>query len=171
MISLGGIGLAVVSVLMGWEFWVPPLLVIAVVFLWFMHITEQPSPGIRKVCYFLYAVLAVFYHGVHDTSMFDISVVILLAMAGFSFRKSNSQKELFRACEQDETASECSSVIYILHEWSDAARLFSERMSSCSVSQSLYLVTDRKDTLRENTDGHMGCKVIGYEDRISEVLG
>ncbi len=93
------------------------------------------------------------------------------AMAGFSFRKSNSQKELFRACEQDETASECSSVIYILHEWSDAARLFSERMSSCSVSQCLYLVTDRKDTLRENTDGHMGCKVIGYEDRISEVLG
>ena len=88
MISLGGIGLAVVSVLMGWEFWVPPLLVIAVVFLWFMHITEQPSPGIRKVCYFLYAVLAVFYHGVHETSMFDISVAIVLVLAGFSFLNS-----------------------------------------------------------------------------------
>ena len=88
LLTPGGIGLAVVSILMGWEFWVPPLLIIAAVFLWIMHITEQPSPGIRKVCYFLYAVLAVFYHGVHETSMFDISVVILLAMAGFSFLNS-----------------------------------------------------------------------------------
>ncbi|MCR5011878.1 MAG: response regulator [Lachnospiraceae bacterium] len=88
LLTPGGIGLAVVSILMGWEFWVPPLLIIAAVFLWIMHITEQPSPVIRKVCYFLYAVLAVFYHGVHETSMFDISVVILLAMAGFSFLNS-----------------------------------------------------------------------------------
>ena len=95
MISLGGIGLAVVSILMGWEFWVPPLLVIAAVFLWIMHITEQPSPGIRKVCYFLYAVLAVFYHGVHETSMFDISVAIVLVLAGFFFFEQHIYAEYF----------------------------------------------------------------------------
>ena len=36
LISPGGLGLAAVSILMGWEFWVPPLIVIATVGLWIM---------------------------------------------------------------------------------------------------------------------------------------
>ncbi len=88
LISPGGLGLAAVSILMGWEFWVPPLIVIATVGLWIMQIMGQPSSGIRKVCYFIYAVLAIFYHGVHETSLFDIAVVIVYALAVFSFVNS-----------------------------------------------------------------------------------
>ena len=84
-ITPGGLGLTVVSILMGWEFWVPPLIIIATIFLWGMQISGQPSLAIRKVCYFLYAVLTIFYHGVHETSFYDIGIVILYALAVFSF--------------------------------------------------------------------------------------
>ena len=93
------------------------------------------------------------------------------AMSGFSFRKSNTHKEFFAACDSDETITDCSSVIYILHEWSDAARLYSERLSGYSIRQNLYLVTDRSEGFKAGADDHLGYKVIGYEDRISEVLG
>ncbi|MCR4792937.1 MAG: DUF58 domain-containing protein [Lachnospiraceae bacterium] len=93
------------------------------------------------------------------------------AMAGFAFRKSNDTKRLFDGLESDGSVTECSSVIYVLHEWSDAARVYSERLKGCSVHQMLYLVTDSQDKLYAEADASMGIMKIGYEDRISEVLG
>ena len=93
------------------------------------------------------------------------------SMSSFAFRKSNTHEGFFKACDSDESVTECSSVIYILHEWSDAARLYSERLKLYSIRQSLYLITDREDGIRTGADDHMGCRVIGYEDRVSEVLG
>lgn len=85
LISPIGMGLALESVLMGWEFWVPPLIVIATVALWVMQIADKPDYGIRKVCYFIYAILTLFYHGVHESSLFDVAVVVMFTMAVYSF--------------------------------------------------------------------------------------
>ena len=93
------------------------------------------------------------------------------AMSGFSFRKDKTQKAFFAACDSDDTITDCSSVIYILHEWSDAARLYSESLGGYSIRQDLYLITDKAAAPVTGSGEHMGCKVIGYEDRISEVLG
>ena len=90
---------------------------------------------------------------------------------GVSIRKDNTQKAFFAACDSDDTITDCSSVIYILHEWSDAARLYSESLGGYSIRQDLYLITDKAAAPVTGSGEHMGCKVIGYEDRISEVLG
>ena len=85
LVSLACIGLTVESVVMGWEFWVPPLIVIGTVFLWVMNITQEPDFEVRKVAYLVFAMLTAFFHGVHDTSFFDVSMVTALEMVAFSF--------------------------------------------------------------------------------------
>ena len=95
LVSLTCIGLTVESILVGWEFWVPPLIITGTIGLWVMHITKTPEYNIRKVLYFVYAMLAVFYHGVHETSFFDVAVIFLLVLVTFSFFDSVMMMNLF----------------------------------------------------------------------------
>ncbi|MCR5109281.1 MAG: response regulator [Lachnospiraceae bacterium] len=85
LISLSCVGLTIESIMMGWEFWVPPLIIIGTIAIWVMHITGRPETNIREAAYFLYAFLAVFFHGVHESSFFDIVVVVGLAIVAYSF--------------------------------------------------------------------------------------
>ena len=85
LISLACLGLTVESILAGWEFWVPPLIIIGTISLWFMNITGNPEYKIRKITYFIFAALTVFFHGIHETSFFDIALIISLVMIAYSF--------------------------------------------------------------------------------------
>ncbi len=85
LISLTCMGLTVESILLGWEFWVPPLIIAGAIGLWVMDITKNPDYKVRKVAYLFYAMLAVFYHGVHAESFLDIAIVIVLVMVAYSF--------------------------------------------------------------------------------------
>ena len=85
VLTFASVGLSLVNILMKWEFWMPPVIIIGVVLLWLMHVTETPEYNLRMLAFFLYALLIVFYHGVHTTSFFDISMVAALAMVIFSF--------------------------------------------------------------------------------------
>ncbi len=84
LVSLSCIGLTLESLLLNWEFWVPPLLIIGTVLAWAMHITKRPDERMRENCYFLYAMFAFFYHGIHTTSFFDVVVVYSLVIIVFS---------------------------------------------------------------------------------------
>ena len=85
LVSLACMGLTVESILVGWEFWVPPLIIVGTLSLWVMNILGSPAYEIRKIAYFVYAMLAAFFHGVHETSFFDIALIIVLVMAAYSF--------------------------------------------------------------------------------------
>jgi signal transduction histidine kinase/ActR/RegA family two-component response regulator len=95
LVTLGAFSLTVESILLGWEFWVPPLFIAGAILLWAMNLSGKPSFPIRKGNYLLYALLAVFYHGVHETSLFDISVVIVLLMIAYSFFDARFMMNLF----------------------------------------------------------------------------
>ncbi len=85
LVSLACISLTVESIILKWEFWVPPLIVIATILLWVMSLMEKPAYEVRKIFYIIYAMLAIFFHGVHETSFFDVSIVIVLVMVAYSF--------------------------------------------------------------------------------------
>ncbi len=85
MISLASLGVTAVSTLLGWEFWVPPLIILGTVLLWVANLSERPDYSMREIGYFLFAMLVVFYHGVHVTSFYDASVIIILVMVVYSF--------------------------------------------------------------------------------------
>ena len=84
LISIGCIGLSIESLMLGWEFWVPPLLMVGAVSLWGMHITGNPEYKVRQVACLVYVMLMVFYHGVHGTSYYDVAIVIVLVMVALS---------------------------------------------------------------------------------------
>ena len=85
ILSLSCVGITVESILMGWEFWVPPLVVIGIIMMWVMNLLGKPDYSVRKAGYMIFAMLVIFYHGVHDTSFFDVAIVIILAMSTYSF--------------------------------------------------------------------------------------
>ena len=78
LVSLACVGLTAESILMGWEFWVPPLVIIGTVLLWVMNITSKPDYGTRKAGYLIYAMLVAFFHGVHETSFYNVAIVITM---------------------------------------------------------------------------------------------
>ncbi len=82
--SIACLGLVAESYMLGWEFWVPPLLVLGVIGCWVLHITETGSENMREVAYFAFVCIAVLFHGVHVTSFFDVAVVIMLVFVTFA---------------------------------------------------------------------------------------
>lgn len=84
LVSVACIGLIAESMLMRWEFWVSPLLIMGLVALWMSHIIEKPDIGIREVLLFAFAMFMVFFHGIHETSFFDVFVVASLGLVAFS---------------------------------------------------------------------------------------
>ena len=95
LVSLSCIGLTVESILMGWEFWVPPLIIIGTGILWVMTLLGKPDYEVRKAYYLGYAMLMVFFHGVHESSFFDIVAVMTLCMVVFSFFDNQYMMNLF----------------------------------------------------------------------------
>ncbi|MCR5602487.1 MAG: response regulator [Lachnospiraceae bacterium] len=86
--TLLSLGLIAEIKLMGWEFWVPPVIVVGLMSLWAVNLSGRVEYDIRKLFYFVYAVLLVFYHGVHKSSLFDTALVAVLAMAAYSMLNS-----------------------------------------------------------------------------------
>ena len=84
VVTVVGIGLMIESVLEGWEFWFPPLLFIGILALWAMHITQWPQESGRENFFFTYAMVGVFFHGVHPSAFFDVAVLVVLMMITFS---------------------------------------------------------------------------------------
>ncbi len=97
MVSVACLGLTAESYIMGWEFWVPPLLVSGIIALWVIHTTQRFSPGLRENLYLGYSMLSAFFHGVHESSFFDVSVVIVLMLIVYSFISKNTVLNLIIA--------------------------------------------------------------------------
>ena len=86
--TVGAIGLLVETIVMGWEFWVPVVILAGIAALWAVNLSDKIDPNVRRVFYFDFAVLLLFYHGVHKTSFFDITVCVLLVMVTYSVLNS-----------------------------------------------------------------------------------
>ncbi|MCR5801392.1 MAG: response regulator [Lachnospiraceae bacterium] len=84
LVSLACMGLTVESLMLNWEFWVPPIIVVGAISLWGMNLLEKPDYEIRKGLYLLYAMFAIFFHGVHSTSFFDVALIVSLVIIVFS---------------------------------------------------------------------------------------
>ncbi|MBO4914319.1 MAG: response regulator [Oscillospiraceae bacterium] len=83
-ITVACIGLTAESMMMGWEFWILPIFIIGTTALWVMHISQRTDDRYRENFYLLYGLFAAFFHGVHETSFFDVAVVLLLMLSVYS---------------------------------------------------------------------------------------
>ncbi len=82
--TLSGISCILQNYFGGWEAWVPVVIFAGGVAIWYFHIAQKLDTHSRTNIYFAYAAFLVFYHGIHETSFYDVSVVIVLFMATFT---------------------------------------------------------------------------------------
>ncbi len=64
-----------------WEFWVPGVIAVATVILWALHVLQKLDRSTRISLYFSYAAFLAFYHGIHEESLFDVSLSFALLLA------------------------------------------------------------------------------------------
>ncbi|MCR5109276.1 MAG: DUF2070 family protein [Lachnospiraceae bacterium] len=88
--TLAGITCILQNHFRGWEFWVPFVLLISMIILWFLHVTEKLDTDSRINLYFIFAAFLLFYYGIHDTSLFDLSVSVALFMITFTVIDRNT---------------------------------------------------------------------------------
>ncbi len=81
VITVACVGAVIENISQHWEFWMPPLILIGIIASWWMHITQKGSPRVREDFYLIFAMVVAFYHGVHESSFFDIFVVSALIMS------------------------------------------------------------------------------------------
>ena len=84
VVILAGIGLIAENVVMQWEYWVPPVIILGLISIGFVRFNELTPYEVRKGYYFFVALCLMFYHGVHKTSFFDIALSAVLVMVTFS---------------------------------------------------------------------------------------
>ena len=83
--SAAFVGLTIESIILKWEFWVPPLIIAGVISMWAMYLSARADYGIRRVYYFVLAMLALFFYGVHEEALSGLSVVAAFIMALYAF--------------------------------------------------------------------------------------
>ena len=80
VMTVASVGTIIESLSQGWEYWVPPLIFAGIVAAWVLHLLQYGQISFRENYYLVFSMLLAFYHGVHDTSTFDIEVVSIMLM-------------------------------------------------------------------------------------------
>ncbi len=83
-ITVGGLAVFSEALLMKWEYVVLPFLLASIVISWWLYITEPVSVRFRYYFYVFSVCLMQLYHGIHETSLFDIALIAVLAILLFS---------------------------------------------------------------------------------------
>lgn len=72
------------TLLLGWETLVIVLLLLGVVLSWIIHITEKFPVEISVWFYFALTMLAFFFYGIHETSIYDLAPVMMIIILIYS---------------------------------------------------------------------------------------
>ncbi|MGN0153309.1 MAG: ATP-binding protein [Lachnospiraceae bacterium] len=78
------------SVLMGWDMGAVVLLLLGLVINWTLHITEQIPESVRLWIYFALTMLASFFYGIHETSIYDLAPLMLVIIVMYSITDNTS---------------------------------------------------------------------------------
>lgn len=83
------------SLLLGWETSAIILLLFGLAASWVLHITEKIPESIRLWLYFILTMLAVFFYGIHETSIYDLAPLMIMIIILYSVTEKYS---IIRIC-------------------------------------------------------------------------
>lgn len=83
------------SILLGWDKGAIALLFIGLAASWVVHITESIPEEIRLWAYFILSMLAFFFYGIHETSIYDLAPVMIMVIIMYSVTERYS---IIRLC-------------------------------------------------------------------------
>ncbi|MBO5486976.1 MAG: response regulator, partial [Eubacterium sp.] len=99
------------SLLLGWEIGPVVLLILGTVGNWMLHMTEKIPESIRLWLYFTLTMLAFFFYGIHETSIFDLAPLMLMIMILYSTIEMYS---IIRLCVIVYFLTMCYDFVFVL---------------------------------------------------------
>ena len=81
ILTIASIAVITESVIQGWEFWVPPLIALTILAGWAAHVTQYREPLVRENYYLIFGMILMFYHGVHQSSIYDMVAISAVLMS------------------------------------------------------------------------------------------
>ena len=84
------------SILLGWEKWALVLIAFALVLSWTLHIRQSMNSGARLWIYSFLMMATYFFYGSHQTSTFDLAVLMTSVMIVYSM---TGKKNLITLCQ------------------------------------------------------------------------
>ncbi len=88
-------GLMAESVLMGWELGAAALLLLGLCVSWWIYVKERIPASTRLWLYFILSMLALFFYGIHETSIFDLAPMMIFVIFMYSVAE---QKRMINLC-------------------------------------------------------------------------
>ena len=76
--------LIVEAFLLNWELWTVPLMAVAVAGCWLIHLTQNFPDDFRLYLYAVLMMVTFFFYGIHETSIFDLALVMCLVIMIYS---------------------------------------------------------------------------------------
>lgn len=74
--------LIIFTLILSWEMWMIPLLIIGIISVWFIHISQFGTEQFQRYLYITLMLVELFYYGAHEDGFFDLplamSVLILV---------------------------------------------------------------------------------------------
>ena len=92
--SMGAIALIIEGILLRWEFWMMPIILLGTVFMWVLYILQLYTPSVRESFYVGFILVIALFHGVHYTSFFDIALMSVLMMITLSGADNKRYQDL-----------------------------------------------------------------------------
>lgn len=84
IVTIACLGLIIESISEHWEFWVSPILAAGIAAMWVMHATQYATDSFREGFVLAFGMAGAFFHGVHDTSFFDVAVIFGLFLITYT---------------------------------------------------------------------------------------
>lgn len=78
------------SILLGWEMGAIVLLLLGLAASWIIHITEKVPESVRIWLYFVLTMLAFFFYGIHETSIYDLAPLMIMIILLYSATENSS---------------------------------------------------------------------------------
>jgi len=103
-------GLIVESVLMGWELGAVVLLLLGLCVSWGIYVRERIPESVRLWLYFILSMLALFYYGIHETSIYDLAPMMIFVISMYSVAE---QKMMINLCVVTYYLTMCYDFIFV----------------------------------------------------------
>lgn len=142
------------SLLLGWEKWVVVLLPIGVIAGWTLHIGNRLQMDVRLYIYIVLMMVAFFFYGIHETSMFDIAPLIITVMVMYS---STEKYNTVKICMFAYYITMAYDVLFVIDGFTTEPSLFITRlllhlMLVYMVGRLLKIMVQRRSKERKTTE-------------------
>ena len=99
------------SIILGWEIGAVVLLLLGAVACWWVYMTERIPYSMRIWLYFILSMLAFFFYGIHETSMYDLAPTMILVIILYS---ATEQYRMIQICVITYIVTMCYDFLFVI---------------------------------------------------------